>query len=522
MQVHIDIWRALLLVFVVLFFCLFSLLGLWRHWGYLTSINDLGAFDQVVWMASKGHSLVNTSIFGTPMHWLGFHFQPILSVFVLLYKITPTVNWFVLAQGAALAVSAWPIFLLAERVTASGQAAFMWSLAYLCNPFLLNAAAWDFHPISIAVPLLSLGLLAIERKQAGLLILASILLLACKEHMGLAVAGLGLLYAMRNRAWSMGLGIFLAGIAAFVLILAVIMPSYSLTVQHPMLGDNAGQLSRYSWLGGTPAEVIKTIVLEPILVSRTVVAIGGLEYLFLLLMPFLFLPLGGTSWLLPAAADMLVNLLSANPMPRSIFSYHSAALIPVVTVAAINGGRRLADSVRCFDAVNLSHFVLFTSLILGYSFAPLPLYGSSNFWKADHVVSALDPAVPSIKTVISDGTISAQANIGTHFSQRESVYPYPEKVGKVEYVILRLKSPTQRLRPYNKAAFATLTHHLMMNPSVYLDSVSELLVESRYGVVYWQDPWLVLKRDAVSEANVAQILDKIELLREEWLGLSPQ
>ena len=62
----------------------------------------------------------------------------------------------------------------------------------------------------------------------------------------------------------------------------------------------------------------------------------------------------------------------------------------------------------------------------------------------------------------------------------------------------------------------------MMNPSGYPDSVSELLVESQYGVVYWQDPWLVLKRDTVTEANVAQILDKIELLRKEWLGLSPQ
>ena len=516
MQMHIDIWRALLLVFVVLFFCLFSLLGLWRHWGYLTSINDLGAFDQVVWMASKGHSLVNTSILGTPMHWLGFHFQPILSVFVLLYKITPTVNWFVLAQGAALAVSAWPIFLLAERVTASGQAAFMWSLAYLCNPFLLNAAAWDFHPISIAVPLLSLGLLAIERKQAGLLILASILLFACKEHMGLAVAGLGLLYAMRNRAWSMGLGIFLAGIVAFILIVAVVMPSYSLTDQHPMFSENIGQLSRYAWLGGNPVEVIKKIGLEPVFVIRTIMAMGGLEYIFLLLMPFLFLSLGGASWLLPAVADLLVNLLSANPMPRSISSYHSVTLVPIVAVAAIYGSYRLARTVKSIKSDFLSYLVLLISLVLGYRFAPLPLPGSENYWMATHLVSADDPQVSNIKSLIRDGSVSAQANVGAHYSQRTVIHYYPQKVGEVDFIILRLESPTGRLLPYDKSVVATLAHHLSINPYKYLDSVRDLLLNAHYGIVFWQDPWLVLQRGEINNDNTAQVLDKIEYLRSEW------
>ena len=352
----------------------------------------------------------------------------------------------------------------------------------------------------------------------SLLVGVSIVLLACKEHMGLAVAGLGLLYGVRNRAWPMGLGLFLAGIAAFVMIVAVVMPSYSLTGQHPMFGENVGQLSRYAWLGGNPAEVVKKIAFEPIFITQAIVTMGGLEYLFLLLMPFLFLPLGGISWLLPAAADMLVNLLSANTMPRSIFSYHSVTLIPIVAVAAIHGSCRLARTIRSIKSVNLSYIVLLISLILGYGSAPLPLPGSKNFWMADHLVTAHDPQVSNIQKLISDGSVSAQANVGAHFSQRAVVHHYPQKVGNTDFVILRLESPTQRLLPNDKATIPTLAHHLMMNTNEYLDSVRDLLLNSHYSILLWQDPWLVLQRGEVNDANVTQVLDKIEFLRGEWSG----
>jgi len=484
----------------------------------MTSINDLGSFDQVAWMASRGHSLVNTSVLGTPMNWLGFHFQPILFAFVLLYKITPSVNWFVFAQAGALALSAWPIYLIAEQVTDSGKAAFIWSMAYLCNPFLLNAAAWDFHPVTIAVPFMALGLLAVVRKQVGLLVVASIILLACKEHMGLAVAGLGLLYGIQNRAWTTGLSLFLAGIAAFVLIVAVVMPSYSLTGQHLMFGENIGQLGRYSWLGGSPAEVIERAVLEPMHIIRGIVTLGGIDYIFLLLVPFVFLSLGGVVWLLPAAADLLANFISANSMPRNIYSYHSVPLIPILAVAAIHGSCKLARTARTINPVKLSYIVLLVSLTLGYGCAPLPLYGSENYWKADHLTVEHDPKVANIRELIGGESASVQSNVGTHFSQRPLIYRYPQKVGKTEFIILRLESPTRRLLPYNTAIIATLAHHLMMDPSEYLDSVKSLLTDNLYGVVFWQDPWLVLQKGKGTGNLNALITDKLEFLRGKWPG----
>jgi uncharacterized membrane protein len=412
--------------------------------------------------------------------------------------------------------------MIAERVTASQKAAFVWALAYLCNPFLLNAAAWDFHPVSIAVPFLSLGLLAVERKQALLLACACVMLLACKEHMGLAVAGLGLLYGVHNHSWGRGLSFFMIGITAFILIITVIMPSYSVTDEHIMFSADFGQLGRYSWLGESPTKIINKIASEPIFVIKTIAAMGGIQYLFLLLTPFLFLPLAGVLWILPAASDLLANLLSANQMPRNIYSYHSVTLIPVLTVAAIYGSQRLGTVLENINATKLSLFVLITSIILGYGFAPLPMYGSANYWRVDHLVKAHDPEVSNIQTLIGDGSVSAQVNVASHFSQRAVIYQYPQKVGETDFVILRLESPTQRLLPHDKTAVSTLAYHLMMSPFDYLNSVRDLLLDSDYSILLWQNPWLVLQRGEGDDASVAQVLDKIETLRRQWSSSTSQ
>ena len=97
----------------------------------MTSLIDLGCFDQAAWMASTGHGLINTSLINTPFNWMEFHFQPILYVFALLYKISPNVGWFVLLQSMALSISVWPIYFLVEKLSSSEKIALIWSFAYL-------------------------------------------------------------------------------------------------------------------------------------------------------------------------------------------------------------------------------------------------------------------------------------------------------------------------------------------------------------------------------------------------------
>ena len=71
-----------------------------------------------------------------------------------------------------------------------------------------------------------------------------------------------------------------------------------------------------------------------------------------------------------------------------------------------------------------------------------------NFWSPTELVLVPDPMLDRIKSALGDGaSVSAQANAGAHFSQRLQLYGYPQKVGEVDAIVLRLESPTYDLQP---------------------------------------------------------------------------
>ena len=514
------LWIAIAVHFIIL-----MLLGLSRHWGYMTSINDLGVFDQAVWGVLHGEPFLNTSQLNQAINWLGFHFNPILFLFVPLFSLIPNVIWLITAQAFALSIGAWPIFLLASHVCKSEKIGLIWTFVYLINPFLLNAAAWDFHPITLAVPFVAMAMLSIETKKFRILLFSCLVILSCKEHLGIMVIGFGFLWWIKNKSWKSACILILFGIVHLFLVLDVIMPVFSPMGKHLMFGEKLGQLSRYSWLGDSLTNVFKTILFHPISVIKIVILkMGGGSYLLVLLIPFLGFPLAAPLFLLPGLADLAANILSANPMMGGIFSYHSADLIPILTIAAVYGVERISRWTKKFSAKELASFVFITSTILGYFFAPLPLPGAKNVWAPNHFLNLPDPIIQTIRSEVGDkASISAQANIGAHFSQRKEIYRFPDKVGEADAIILRLESPTtninnipEKMKSERKYFATTLDAHLQMDRIEYIATIERLLSSSEYGILYWNDPWLVFKRGLADHEPRKQIELKLNQLRIKW------
>ena len=499
-------------------FSLLLLLGLWRHSGYMSSALDLGVFDQAVWGMLHGQWFLNTSVFNTPLNWLGFHFNPVLVLFAPLYWFYPAAEWFAIAQALALSIAAWPVFLLASRVCQSERTGLLWAIVYLVNPFLLSAAAWDFHPVALAVPFIAAGFLAVEKGDDRLLTLSCVALLLIQEQFGVSVIGFGLLWWLRHRGRGLALTLVALGLAHFCLVLGVVMPALSPFGAHPMMTEELGHLSRYRWLGSTLSEMLANLALKPLSVLRIVaLEMGGVWYLGMLLAPFLGLSLLAPMYLLPIAGDLAANLLSANGMPRAVTAYHSAALVPVFVVAAVYGSQRAACWLKRVSSGEIAGLVLVASIALGYLAAPLPLPGAMNFWSPTEFVHVPDPMLDRIKSALGDGaSVSAQANAGAHFSQRLQLYRYPQKVGEVDAIVLRLESPTHDLQPQDPGSVGTLAHHLQMRPADYLASIDCLLSRGQYGAVLWEDPWLVLRRGAVHQAALLELRQKLDALRAAW------
>ncbi len=497
-------------IFIAVYFSIILIFDLSRHWGFMTSINDLGVFDQAVWGALHGKILLNTSQLNQPINWLGFHFQPVLYIFVPLYALIPSVIWFIIVQTFALAIGAWAIFFLASRVCHSEKTGLLWALVYLANPFLLTAAIWDFHPVSLAVPFVATGMIAVEIKNRRLLLFSALFILLCKEHLGLMVVGFGLLWWIRNKQWKTAAGLILLGAAHFCLVLGVIMPAFSPVDTHPMFKGELGHLSRYSWLGNSLKEIFQTLFFHPVRVIKTVLLkMEGAIYLLVLLILFLGFPLAAPEYLLPGLPDLMANMLSLNPFQRSIFAYHSVCLVPVFTVAGIYGTKRFSLYVKKFSLTELAGFVVVAIFISGYYFAPLPLPGAQNAWAPINLLNWPDPNLPAIRYAIGDhSSVSAQNNVGAHFSQRREIYCYPNNMGKVKMIILRLEIPT--------TSSEALHQHLGMELPEYLTSIERLLSGKEYGVLLWDDPWLVFERGLADHRPNKQIQQKLDQLRKEW------
>lgn len=503
---------------ILIHFLLFFLLGISKHLGYLSSLDDLGHFDQAVWGTLNGKLLLNSDLFKEPINRLGIHFDPILFVFVPFYAIWPNVTWFTFAQAGAVSISAWPIFLFASEVGNSEKIGFLWALSYLINPFLTNADAWDFHPVSLAVPFIALGMLAIERGNFKLLLLCSFFILLCKEHFGLMIVGFGFLWWIRHKSLKRSAALVSIGLIHFIVVLNVIMPFFSPTGKNLMISNDFFQLSRYNWIGNSVGQIIGTVFLHPFSVMRTtLIDLGGGGYLIFLLLPLQGLPLLGIEFMLPGLADFAANLLSANPMPKSIFAYHSITLIPVLTCAAIYGTKRFCRLVERYSLKEMAGFAFVANFAFGYFFAPFPLPLAKNVWQPVHLFNFPDPDMDEIRSLIPpDSSISVQENVGAHFSQRKKIFKYPTKVGTSDYIILRLKSPTKYVYSKDFKPTENFIHHFQRSPKEYIESIREILRGHDYGILYWNDPWLIFSKNTQSHIPEIIIQEKLQELESQW------
>ena len=518
-KLYNNIYLYIFLTLMVIEVTFLSYYGISRHFNYLTSINDLGHMDQAIWGTLNGEPFLNSDIFNKPFNRLGGHFDPVLALFVPFYLIAPSVVWLILAQAIAIPLAGLPIYYLAKRVVQSERIALFWAAACMLSPFMLSAASWDFHPVSLAAPFIALAFLAVEKKQPWLLFATCLFILLCKEHFGLLVSGFGLLWYIRHRDWKTSAFFILSGLGFFLLVMKVIIPTFSPSGGHLMLSEDMGAASRYSWLGNSLEEIARTILTKPVETLHQIFSImGGWKYLVLLLVPLLCLPLLGCEFLLPGLADLLVNLLSANPMPRSVFSYHSVTLIPVFIAAAIYGSRRAVRLLKTAVPERLAIVALIITVVIGWiTFPFFSLPGGLGLWEPKRVLGFHDPNYAMVQDLITpDMSVSVQANIGAHFTQRHEVYMYPNKVGEVDAVILHLDSPTLLTDRRNPHEIGSLGHHLQMDSLDYLNSVQSLLVSNKYSIFVRRGSWLIFMRGEMPNNNHADLIDEIDRLKTEW------
>jgi uncharacterized membrane protein len=331
-------WVILVLVMLV-YAVVMSQEAVLRYDTFKATAFDLGNMDQVLWNTIHGRpfQFTNQAIdwYGPPTR-LAVHFEPIILPLSLLYLFHADPRILLVFQTLALVSGAIPVFQLTRKYLSEWPLlAAVMAIAYLLSPALLGLNIFDFHPVSLATPLILYGVLALTYKRYIWFLVACILAASTKEDVPLAIAMLGILVIWRYKLPRLGTTLIIGGVLWSFLAFFVIIPHFYPGAQH----NNFWY--RYESLGDTPGTAVLNLLMHPWLIFSLFITFDRLFYVAGLLRSSGFLALLAPEWLLPALPGLAVNLLSTDPLLYSGLYQYNAVIIPFVMLAAIHGTRRL-------------------------------------------------------------------------------------------------------------------------------------------------------------------------------------
>jgi uncharacterized membrane protein len=439
---------------IALYIGTFSWLALMRHASFDSEGFDLGVYDQVVWNTLHGRPFFYTST-GQPLLHLSNHASPILLLIAPFYLIHSGPQTLLLLQAATVGLGGLPLYWWAREKMKSDLAGLSLLAAYLLFPALQVVTLSDFHPPALAVGFLMAAFYFLLRRRVWLVVLFSVLAMACKEQIPLTIVMMGLYAIVAQRNWRLGLTLVGMGIVWFVTVMYWVIPAFSVTGGHIFM-------EYYADLGSTPLEVLATALTKPGLVLSKLWQPANLEYLRDVLIPFAGLPVVGMPALLIGLPAFGINLLSANPaMHDATRGHYSADVAPWLAWGAAFGmyyltQRRKGAKDGNRDRNRGSPLSLSLSLSLPLS---LSLLGVALYWQVWHGYSPLALDAPHwevsshdqlaqrfLEQIPPDAAIAAQGELYPHLSDRMIAYHLPS-VNDAEYVLVDVASTSYTIHP---------------------------------------------------------------------------
>lgn len=417
-------------------------LSLARHRAYATGRFDLGNMVQAVWNTAHGRILESTEVSGAQFSRLGAHVDPALALFAPLALVWPGADPLLIAQAAIVATGALPAFWLGRRFLGDERLALAAAAAWLLYPPLQFAVLFDFHPVTLAAPLLLFAIWAAAEGRVPLLALFGLLAIATQEQVGLAVAGIALWMAWRHPARRRaGASIAAAAVAWVAVAVAVVIPHFAVEGGNP-------HVRRYGALGDGPSDILTTALTRPWELAQVALTPGRLGYLALLLLPVLFLPLLAPALLAGALPQVAINLLADTGPAQSIEYHYAAVIAPFVIASAILGLARLRESPRrarlprrALAPGALAAALVAGGLLVGARVGPLPLWsGVPLGWDGSpHMTFTPDAQARALARAVAlvppDARVSASNAPGAHLSARRRVHLFPV-VRDADYVVI--------------------------------------------------------------------------------------
>lgn len=499
--------RALLWLAVACYAVYFSAFTFMRHDHLGTTLFDMGIFDQAVWLISRGHSAFLST---RGLHPLADHFTPVLYALVPLYWVWDSPKALLAIQSVALALGAVPLFNISLHKTRTPYVALLIAISYLLYPPLQWMNNFDFHPESFAPVLILAALWYLECKRYGAVWAVSIVLLLCKETMGLVVMCVGI-YACMKGMRRHGAALCAVGIAGLVIAMEV------------MRAFNHGQPSQYISLyapyGDSASSIAAYIFTHPGRVWTELLSEVNVAYLDGLLAPVGFLALLAPEYLLFATPTLLANMLSDRPQMHTTIYQYNATVLPFIFVGVAEGVSVLVDLLggsvrwRRYSATVVTSVYLGIATLNAIPAGPLA-QDAASAQSREVGAQPLAAVREALLMIPPRASVSAQTAIGAQLTHRQRLYVFPNPFQPAAWgndaVALR-NQLGRSFYPLATAAFheriaRTDIDYVVLGPGCsstfplryrefqYLASV--LAQDRHYGAVFADGDILILKRGA--------------------------
>ncbi|MFI1013884.1 DUF2079 domain-containing protein [Streptomyces sp. NPDC020965] len=310
-------WAALL-------FALYTTVAVRRHSLLRTTGYDLGIFEQAVRAYAELRAPV-VPLRGEDFNLLGDHFHPALAVLAPLYRLWPSPLCLLTAQSALLALAVVPLAGWA-RTALGRRAAHAVAAGYGLSWGIASAAAFDFHEVALAVPLLSCAAVALGRRRRGAAVAWAAPLVLIKEDLGLTLAVVGCLVAWQGGR-RLGPITAAAGLLASAIEIKLLLPAFNPAGGYAH-GGNLAEDAHTSLL--TTIAFAPLDALRPDIKAMTLILVFAPSALLALRSPLALLVVPTLVW----------RMLSQNAFHWGTSFHYSAVLMPVVFAGLIDSIRR--------------------------------------------------------------------------------------------------------------------------------------------------------------------------------------
>jgi uncharacterized membrane protein len=452
----------------------FAVLAARRHADFLSHRYDLGNMTQAVWSTAHGRPLEITESAGEQMSRLGSHVDPLLVLFAPLWWIWPSPLLLTTVQALALASGALPVYWLARKHVGDDRAAWALSLAYLLYPAIQWNALNDFHPVTLAIPLLLFMIWFLDEDRLVPALIVGVLAASTKEDVPLVIAGIGIWYALRRGKPGVGGAIAAIAIVWTAVAVWVVVPHFN--------GGPSPFYSRYDSVGGSPRGIVETLFTDPGRLWDAATTGSDLRYLFLLLVPLLLLWALEPILALAAFPVLALNLLSDFWSMNRIEYQYVSTIVPCLFAAAAIGAGKLGRKWGVIAATSVL-------VVVGLACLSGPLASIGTYNESYRPSAAKIDAIRDAMALVPDSApVTASNRIGAHLSARRRILIFPVRAA-ADWVVV--DTDDSWLAETGEAE----------NPVVYRAQLAKLRADTAWRPVFDRDGVLVYRR--VSPAPVA-------------------